>query len=66
MEQDQIQEIDSDIFTIRSDHVRIFCFFTEDRRLVLLHGIKKKGTRLRTKDIKKANRMREEFLNNPR
>ncbi|WP_420461576.1 type II toxin-antitoxin system RelE/ParE family toxin [Candidatus Palauibacter sp.] len=48
------------------DHVRIFCFFTEDRRLVLLHGIKKKGTRLRTKDIKKANRMREEFLDNPR
>lgn len=62
----RFKKIDGGIFAIRSDHVRLFCFFTDDRRLVLLHGIKKKGPRLRKKDIEKAKRMRKEFLDNPR
>ncbi|WP_420637215.1 type II toxin-antitoxin system RelE/ParE family toxin [Candidatus Palauibacter sp.] len=58
------RKIDADIFAIRSDQVRIFCFFTEDARLVLLHALKKKRNRHKPRDIKRAKQMRREFLNN--
>ncbi|WP_419163977.1 type II toxin-antitoxin system RelE/ParE family toxin [Candidatus Palauibacter sp.] len=60
----RFKKIDADIFAIRSDQVRIFCFFTEDARLVLLHALKKKRNRHKPRDIKRAKQMRREFLNN--
>jgi len=50
------------LFAIKSGQIRIFCFFTKDRRLVLLFGIRKKWRRHRKQDLDKASAMKKEFL----
>lgn len=58
----KFKKIEDGIFEIKSHQVRIFCFFTSDRRLILLYGLMKKRDQHKRKDIDKASRMRDDFL----
>jgi len=40
---------------------RIFCFFDEDKLVILLHGFQKKSQRTPKNEIIKANRLKEEY-----
>ena len=62
----KFKKVDDGVFEIKSGQIRLFCFFTNDKRLVLLYGIRKKTDRLKTKDIRKAINMRAEFLDDRR
>lgn len=57
----KFKHVEKQIYEIKSKQIRIFCFFTSDRRIVLLHGVKKQRTRLARKHIDKAISMRSEF-----
>lgn len=58
----KFKKVEDAVFEIKSHQVRIFCFFTSDRRLVLLYGLLKKQDRHKRKDIDKAISMRVDFL----
>lgn len=58
----KFKKVEDGIFEIKSHQVRIFCFFTSDKRLVLLYGLLKKRDRHKRKDIAKAISMRVDFL----
>lgn len=58
----KFKKVEDGIFEIKSDQVRIFCFFTDDGRLILLYGLVKKRGRLKRKDIDKAITMRASYL----
>lgn len=45
-----------------SDTIRIFCFFTGDKIVVLTHGIMKKMRKLPKKEIVKAEKYRRDYL----
>lgn len=49
----------SKVFEIKSFQIRIFCFFSSDRRLVLLYGLRKKKDKHKSADIRRAEEYRE-------
>lgn len=49
----------SKVFEIKSFQIRIFCFFSSDRRLVLLYGLRKKKNKHKSADIQRAEEYRE-------
>ncbi|RME41903.1 MAG: hypothetical protein D6788_00195 [Planctomycetota bacterium] len=52
-----------DIFAIKIFKVRIYCFFTSDNRLVLTHVVKKKRDKADPKELKRAEHIRRECIN---
>lgn len=56
----KFKKVEGRIFEIKSHQIRIFCFFTSGR-LILLYGIKKKRDRLPRRHIDKAINMMSEF-----
>ena len=58
----KFKKVEDGVFEIKSHQVRIFCFFTDDRRLVLLFGLIKKRNEHKRKDIVRAIRMRADYL----
>lgn len=57
----KFKKLNADVFEIKSGQIRIFCFFANDKRLVLLFGIRKKWRRHRKQDLKRASAMKKEF-----
>lgn len=45
----------------RRNIFRIFCFFDEDKLIILLHGFQKKTQKTPKNEITKAKRLREEY-----
>ena len=58
----KFKKVNAGMFAIKSGQIRIFCFFTKDKQLVLLFGIRKKWRRHRKQDLDKASAMKREFL----
>ena len=60
----QFKRIRPNLYEIKSSQARLFCFYEEDRHLVITHGALKKGnTRVQDQEIDKAEKLRDEFLN---
>jgi phage-related protein len=53
------------LYEIRVDYggniFRIFCFFDRENVLILLHGFQKKTYKIPLKELKRAERLREEY-----
>jgi phage-related protein len=50
------------IYAIKVDQVRVYCFFHRDRLIVLTHGVIKKTEKADQEELKRAKRLREAFL----
>ena len=46
-----------------SDIYRVFCFFDKGNLIVLLQGYKKKSRKLSTQEIKRAERLMDQYFN---
>jgi|WetSurMetagenome_2_1015567.scaffolds.fasta_scaffold545651_2 mRNA-degrading endonuclease RelE of RelBE toxin-antitoxin system len=49
------------IWAFKSFQIRLYCFFSEDRKIVLTHGVKKKQDRAQRQDIVRAHQIKNEF-----
>ena len=47
-----------------SDIFRVFCFFDEGNKLILLNGFQKKTQKTPKKEIKKAERLKKKYYAN--
>ena len=57
------KEKDTDgVFVIKGFQLRIYCFYTDDGRLILTHGAQKKRDEADPKDLKQTERYRAQFL----
>lgn len=53
---------DTNLFEIKSFQIRIFCFFSPDRKLVLLYGLRKKQDKHKSSDLGRAEEYREFYV----
>jgi phage-related protein len=49
------------IYAIKQNQIRVYCFFEQDRMIVLTHGFIKKSKKVDPKQLSKAIRIREEY-----
>lgn len=54
------------IFAIKQDQIRVYCFFDSGRLIVVTHGVLKKRQKANPEDLKRAKRLREEYLKSKR
>ena len=59
----KFKKVSADIWEIKSGQIRIFCFRHPGGHLILAFGLRKKSNRHKPKDVARATRMRDEFLN---
>ena len=52
----------SNLVEFKRGEVRLLCFFDGPRRIVLVHGFKKKSDRTPPQEIERALRLRDEYL----
>jgi len=52
---------DTDFFEFKSFQIRMPCYFRKDRIVVITHGFRKKGHRIRKSEINRMNIIREEY-----
>lgn len=50
------------IYAMKQGQVRIYCFFDAGRMIVVTHGTIKKKQKADPEDLKRAKRLREEYL----
>jgi len=49
------------IYAIKQNQIRVYCFFEQDRMVVLTHGFIKKSKKADPKQLSKAIKIREEY-----
>ncbi len=54
------------ICAVKIGQMRIFCFLTVGKLIVLTHGIVKKSDKMRQRDIELAEKMRKDYLDHVR
>jgi hypothetical protein len=53
---------EDEIFAIKQNQIRVYCFFDAGRMIVVTHGTLKKRQKANPEDLKRAKRLREEYL----
>lgn len=53
---------DDDIYAIKLGQIRVYCFFDAGRMIVVTHGTIKKKQKANPEDLKRAKRLRDEYL----
>ncbi|MBF0224670.1 MAG: type II toxin-antitoxin system RelE/ParE family toxin [Desulfobacterales bacterium] len=51
------------MYAIKNNQIRLYCFFDRGNIILLTHGIIKKKQKLESNDLKKANKIRNEYFN---
>jgi hypothetical protein len=59
---EKFKKVRGDIWAFKSYQIRVFCFFTSDRCVILVYGLKKKTDRYSPKEIERAERLRQVWL----
>ena len=59
---EKFKKVRGDIWAFKSFQIRIFCFFTKDRRVILLYGLKKKTDKYKPREIDRADQLRDIWL----
>lgn|GEM_PF-774469 len=50
------------IYAIKQNQIRVYCFFETGQMIIVTHGTLKKRQKANPKDLKRAKRLREEYL----
>lgn len=50
------------IFAIKQNQIRVYCFFDAGRMIIVTHGTLKKRQKANPEELKRAKRLREEYL----
>jgi phage-related protein len=59
---EKFKKLEGDIWEFKSYQVRILCFFDRGQIIIATHGFKKKRDKTPKREIERAERMREEYL----
>lgn len=59
---EKFKKLEGEIWEFKSYQVRLLCFFDKGRIIITTHGFKKKRDKTPKREIEKAERMREEYL----
>ena len=59
---EKFKKLEGEIWEFKSHQVRVLCFFDKGRIIITTHGFKKKRDKTPKREIERAERMREEYL----